>query len=114
MRRFPNLVMGTEDVEGVGVSKESPAMYRTSDMFRTTDIFMACGMQEGTMGPPAIEPLAKIWKNGCFYAEFEEVGHLVQEWGAQVARMAIEVFEKEDESEIEGVHRVKTDWLNIP
>ena len=110
VRRFPNLVMDTEDMEGVGVSKQSLEMYRTSDIFRDTDIFMACGMQDGAMGPPAMEPLSKVWKNGCHYTEFEEAGHLVQEWGEQVARMAIEVFEM---GQVEGVCRVKSDSQNI-
>ena len=107
VRRFPNLVMVTKDAEGVAVSEESLAMYRTSDMFNDTDIFMACGMQDNAMGPPSMEPLSKVWKNGCFYAELSEAGHLVQEWGEQVAKMAIEVFEKQ--GEVEGVRRIASD-----
>ena len=106
VRRFPNLVMVTKDMQGVAVSEKSLALYQASDMFRDTDIFMACGMQDGAMGPPAMEPLSKVWKNGCYYVELPEAGHLVQEWGKEVARMAIEVFEKQ--GKVEGVRRIES------
>jgi len=111
VRRFPNLVPIREDMEGVGVSKEALRMYRTSDIFRDVDIFMACGMKDPVLGPPVMERLAKVWKHGCYYAEIKDAGHFVQEHGEEVARLAIEVFEKDGKAE--GVRRVIPGKANL-
>ena len=96
VRRFPNLVMIREDMEGVDVSKKSLQMYKTEDLFRRNDVFMACEMKDPVLGPPVMESLARVWKNGCFYTEIADAGHFVQEWGDHVARLAIATFEKGD------------------
>lgn len=104
VRRFPNLVMTDPNMEGVDISKQSLEMYKTSDHFKANDIFMAIGMKDPVLGPPVMRNMAKMWKNGCFWTEVAEGGHFVQEWGADVAKKAIEAFEKQ--AAPEGVTRV--------
>lgn len=93
VRRFPNMVMVERNMPGVQVAEESLAFYGSCDKFRSEDIFMACGPEDPVLGPAVMKALSKVWKNGCHFAEIPGAGHFVQEWGDQVARMAIEVFE---------------------
>lgn len=106
VRRFPNLIMTSPEMEGVDVSKASLAFYTTSDIFKAEDVFMACGMQDPVLGPRVMERLAEVWKNGCYYADIQEGGHFLQEWGDEVAKLAIQVFEAKGEVNVEGVKRV--------
>ena len=106
VRRFPNLVMTSPEMEGVDVSLRSLEFYGTSDVFRAEDVFMACGMRDPVLGPKVMEGLARVWKNGCYYAEVQEGGHFLQEWGEEVAKLAIRVFEGKGAVEVEGVKRV--------
>jgi haloalkane dehalogenase len=111
VRRFPNLLMISEDMEGVDISKRSMHMYRTSDHFRDVDVFMACGMKDPVLGSPVMKNLSKIWNNGCHYTEIDEGGHFLQEWGGKVARLAIQVFEKQ--RHVPGVVKVEPDRANL-
>jgi haloalkane dehalogenase len=106
VRRFPNLVMTSPEMEGVEVSKASLEFYATSDVFKAEDVFMACGMRDPVLGPRVMERLAEVWKNGCYYAEIQEGGHFLQEWGGEVAKLAIQVFEAKGDVNVEGVKRV--------
>jgi haloalkane dehalogenase len=65
---------------------------------------MACGQRDPVLGPPVMEVLAQVWKNGCYYAEIEELGHFIQEWGDRVAKLAIEIFERQ--GRVRGVRKV--------
>ena len=93
VRRFPQMVATSEDMEGVGIAKNSKAFFKTVDTFKQQDIFMACGQKDIVLGPPVMEGLSRVWKNGCFYFEVEDGGHFVQEWGKGIARQAIQIFE---------------------
>lgn len=93
VRRFPNIVMTDPTMEGVDVSKQAKAMYSTSDAFKTEDIFVAVGMLDPVLGPPVMEVLSRMWKNGCWWFEVPDGGHFVQEKGEELARKAIEAFE---------------------
>lgn len=104
VRRFPQLVMTEPDMEGVEISKQSVRMYQTSEGFKAEDIFMACGQRDIVLGPPVMKALSAMWKNGCYYAEIKDAGHFVQEWGDEVARLAIQVFEKK--CAVEGVRKI--------
>jgi hypothetical protein len=53
-----------------------------------------------------MERLAEVWKHGCYYAEIQEGGHFLQEWGNKVAKLAIQVFEANGNANVEGVKRV--------
>lgn len=95
VRRFPNLVMVDDgSKEGIEISKESLEWYRRGGVFeRPEDIFVVCGAKDPVMGPSTMQSVARIWGNGCVYAEVPDAGHFVQEWGAVIAEMAVEVFE---------------------
>jgi haloalkane dehalogenase len=72
---------------------------------------VAVGIQDPVLGPPVIRKLARMWKNGCYYAEIDEAGHFVEEWGEEAARLAIEVFEKQ--GKIDGVRMVEPGKANL-
>ncbi len=110
VRRFPNLVMTDEQMEGVSISKASVKMYGTSNQWQAEDIFMACGQQDPVLGQGAMEQLAQMWSNGCYYMTVKEAGHFVQEFGEEIARRAIELFERHtvDDERIKRVLPVST------
>ena len=62
------------------------------------------GHSDRTESAPSIYR-PRMWKHGCYYAEIEEASHFIQEWGDKVAKLAIEVFEKQ--SNIVGVQRLE-------
>ena len=93
-----------EDMPGVEVSKKSRQFFETTDTFREEDVFVACGMQDPILGPH-MKSLARVFKHGCYYAEIEEASHFVQEWGDRVAKLAIQVFEKQ--GDVAGVQRIE-------
>lgn len=106
VRRFPNLVMTEPGMEGVDVSKRSRELYASeATPFGPGNVFVACGMRDPVLGPPIMEQLAKVWRHGCWWLEVGEGGHFVQEWGEEVARKAIEAFERREAPQ--GVGRVK-------
>lgn len=93
VRRFPNMVMTDEQMEGVQVSKASVELYRTSSQWKTKDVFMACGLQDPVLGEPVMKELTGMWSNGCYYMNVAEAGHFTQEWGGGIAQRALDVFE---------------------
>lgn len=107
VRRFPNLVPIAKEMDGVVVSNEAAEFYRSISRFKTEDIFMAVGMKDPVLGPPVMEKLAKMWKNGCFYFEVAQGGHFTQEWGETIAKLAIEVFENKGKVESKEVRRIR-------
>ncbi|KIX08374.1 uncharacterized protein Z518_03030 [Rhinocladiella mackenziei CBS 650.93] len=105
VRRFPNMVMVSDGgKEGLELSKASLELFRSGGIFqKPEDVFVVCGMKDPVLGPPVMEEMARIWGNGCVYVEIQDAGHFVQEWGEQVAKMAMVVF---DGTEIENVRRI--------
>lgn len=107
VRRFPNMVMTEPGMPGIQVSQKSVSFFKQTNHFRTKDIFMACGSQDGVFGTDVMHELAGMWKNGCYYMDIPEAGHFVQEWGEKVAMRAIQVFESSNAAvTIDGVHEV--------
>ena len=107
VRSFPNLVPVAADMPGVDVSRRALQMYGDeSTVFGSNDVFVACGMRDPVLGPPVMRVLATMFRHGCMFMEVAEAGHFVQEWGAAVARKALEAFEKQDV--VEGVTRVRS------
>ncbi|RVX71286.1 hypothetical protein B0A52_04860 [Exophiala mesophila] len=115
VRRFPNMVMVDPTMPGVEISKESLAFYQSVDQFRTEDVLVACGTQDPVFSQKHMMALAKTyWKNGCYYTEIAEAGHFVQEWGDQVAKRALDVFEKADAAaSINGVQKISPDLARL-
>ncbi|KAH8807623.1 putative haloalkane dehalogenase [Xylogone sp. PMI_703] len=108
VRQFPNLVMIEPGMAGIDTSKKALAFYKTTDQFRTEDIFMACGPEDKVLGPPIMNILSRAWKNGCYYTDIPGAGHFVQEWGNQVAKLAIRIFENAAAGEkIENVRKIE-------
>ena len=99
VRRFPEIVMlkggDGEDLtplssEGVETSLQARKFW--SEEWKG-DSFMAIGMQDPVLGPPAMHMLRKMIKDCPAPMEIAEAGHFVQEWGGPIAKAALEKFE---------------------
>lgn len=91
----------------MAVSGEAAEFYRSSSRFQTGDVFVAVGMKDPVLGPPVMQKLARMWRNGCYYHEVADGGHFTQEWGDEIAKLAIEVFERNGKVESETVRKVR-------
>jgi haloalkane dehalogenase len=89
LRAFPNLVPDGEDAPGAALSREALAFWR--DRWQG-DSYMAVGMQDPVLGPPAMAALRQVIRNCPPPLEVAEGGHFVQEWGAPIARAALQQF----------------------
>ncbi len=89
VRRFPNLVPDNPDAEGAAPSRRARDFLRTQWNGQT---FMAVGMKDPVLGPPAMAVLRKIVRNCPPPYEVAEGGHFLQEWGEEVARRALAHF----------------------
>ncbi len=90
MRAFPNLVPDGEDAPGAAISREALAFWR--DRWQG-DSFMAVGMQDPVLGPPAMATLHKVIRNCPPPMEVREAGHFVPEWGGPIAVAALAHFQ---------------------
>ena len=98
VRRFPELVMlkekGAADLtaaskEGVETSLKARRFW-SEDW--SGDSFMAIGMQDPVLGPPAMHMLRSMIKGCPEPMEVADAGHFVQEWGEPIAKAALEKF----------------------
>ncbi|MBI1233249.1 MAG: alpha/beta fold hydrolase [Alphaproteobacteria bacterium] len=89
VRRFPALVPIDPSMEGVDTGMAA-AKFWSQDW--TGDSFMAIGMQDPVLGPPAMKMMRKIIRNCPEPMEIADGGHFVQEWGEPIARAACERF----------------------
>lgn len=98
VRRFPELVMMKSSAEEplTPLSSEGVETSLAARKFWTNDwtgeSFMAIGMQDPVLGPPAMHYLRSIIKGCPEPMEIADAGHFVQEWGEPVAREAIAKF----------------------
>ncbi len=97
VRRFPELVMLKE--QGKDLTPASAEGVETSLAARkfwsqdwTGDSFMAVGMQDPVLGPPAMKALRRMIRNCPEPMEIAEAGHFVQEWGEPIAKAALKKF----------------------
>ena len=86
VRRFPQMVMTDPGMEGINHSQDARA-FLSSDW--QGDSFMAIGMQDPVLGPPAMAALHKVIRNCPPPLNVQDAGHFVQEWGAPIARAAL-------------------------
>jgi haloalkane dehalogenase len=86
---FPALVPVEPDMEGVDVSLAA-AKYWSEEWSGKS--FMAIGMADPVLGPPAMMGLHKLIRGCPPPMEIEGGGHFVQEWGEPIARAALESF----------------------
>lgn len=98
VRRFPELVMlrekGADDLtplsrEGVDTSLRARKFWSEE---WDGESFMAIGMADPVLGPPAMHALRKFIRNCPEPMEVAEAGHFVQEWGEPIAKAALEKF----------------------
>ncbi len=98
VRRFPELVMLKEKGadELTPLSKDGVETSLKARKFWSEDwageSFMAIGMADPVLGPPAMHGLRKFIRNCPEPMEVAEAGHFVQEWGAPIAKAALEKF----------------------
>lgn len=89
VRRFPELVMTSPDMEGVSESQRAREWWAKQWQGPT---FMAVGVQDPVIGVPAMEILRRQI-NGCPPPMMlEAAGHFVQECGEEVAQAALQAF----------------------
>jgi haloalkane dehalogenase len=88
-RRFPNLVCDSPDAEGADLSRQAAAWWQADWRGQS---FMAIGMQDVVIPPPAMHRLRALIRDCPPPLELAEAGHFVPEWGEQVARAALAHF----------------------
>ncbi|MGB3627707.1 MAG: haloalkane dehalogenase [Henriciella sp.] len=86
VRRFPELVMVSPEMEGVDVSKRAVRFW--SERWEG-ESFMAIGLQDPVLGPPVMQELQKTIRNCPKPMDIPEGGHFVQEQGEEIARAAL-------------------------
>lgn len=89
VRRFPAMVPIDPSMEGVDTGMAA-AKFWSQDW--SGESFMAIGMQDPVLGPPAMRALQKVIRNCPEPMEIADGGHFVQEWGAPIAEAACQRF----------------------
>jgi pimeloyl-ACP methyl ester carboxylesterase len=89
VRRFPQLVMVSPEMEGVDISRRAAAWWSQEWSGET---FMAVGMKDPVLGPPVMAALRQTIRGCRAPLEIPEGGHFVQEWGEEIARAALAAF----------------------
>ena len=89
VRRFPNLVPDSEEAPGAELSRQAARFW--SERWQG-DSFMAIGMQDPVLGPPAMQSLRKLIRGCPEPLEVADGGHFVQERGGPVAEAALRHF----------------------
>ena len=89
VRRFPELVPDNPDAGGAKLSRAARDWFNNEWQGET---FMAVGMQDPVLGPPAMAYLKKQIKNCPDWMAVEDGGHFVQENGEEVAKAALAAF----------------------
>jgi pimeloyl-ACP methyl ester carboxylesterase len=89
VRRFPQIVPDRPDADGAAISRSARQWFQTEWGGQT---FMAVGMQDPVLGPPAMAYLRQQIRNCPPPLEVSEAGHFVQEWGEEIAIAALRTF----------------------
>ena len=89
LRAFPNLVPDGDNAPGAALSREAATFWRER---WAGDSFMAIGMSDPVLGPPAMQSLHKLIRNCPPPLEVPQAGHFVPEWGAPIAQAALAHF----------------------
>jgi pimeloyl-ACP methyl ester carboxylesterase len=89
VRRFPQLVPVEPGMEGAEIGVRARQFF--ANEWRGAS-FMAIGLRDPVLGKPVMEELRSVIR-GCPPAlEIPEAGHFAQEWGAPIAKAALEAF----------------------
>lgn len=89
VRRFPELVMVSPEMEGADISRRA-AHWWSNEWHGQS--FMAIGMQDPVLGPDIMHALRQTIRGCPPPMEIADGGHFVQEWGAPIAKAALEHF----------------------
>lgn len=89
VRRFPELVPVSPEMDGVAEGIRARAFWSNDWQGQS---FMAIGMADPVLGPPAMRLLHGLIRNCPPPLEVEGGGHFVQEWGEPIARAALAQF----------------------
>ena len=89
VRRFPQMVMIAPGMEGIGTSRRARQFWQAG---WRGESFMAVGVQDPVLGPPAMQQPRQIIRGCPAPLMLSDAGHFVQEWGAEVARAALVHF----------------------
>ena len=89
VRRFPNLVPDRPDAEGAALSRRARDFWSKQ---WTGNSFMAVGMKDPVLGPPAMRALRANIRNCPPPLELADAGHFVQEAGAIIVEKAMARF----------------------
>jgi len=90
VRRFPNLVPDRPEAEGAALSRRARDWWSTQWSGRS---FMAIGMQDPVLGPPAMQALRGLIRGCPQPLEIPQAGHFVQEAGELIVQRALESFQ---------------------
>ena len=89
VRRFPNLVPDRPDAGGAALSRRAREFWSNGWNGKS---FMAIGMQDPVLGPPAMQMLRKTIRNCPPPLELPDAGHFVQEAGPVIVERAMASF----------------------
>lgn len=89
VRAFPNLVPDHNGAAGAAISRDALAFWQQR---WGGESFMAIGMQDPVLGPPAMRALHASIRGCPPPLEVAAGGHFLQEWGVPVARAALNHF----------------------
>ena len=83
------MVPDNPDAEGAELSRRARRWWNTE---WEGQAFMAVGMRDPVLGAPAMNYLRQQIRHCPPAMEVAEGGHFVQEYGAEIAKRALEVF----------------------
>lgn len=89
VRAFPQIVPVSEDMAGVELGKRAREFWSNEWQ---GDSFMAIGMRDAVLGEQPMEYLRTLIRNCPEPLKIIEAGHFVQEYGADIAKSALEYF----------------------
>ena len=89
LKAFPNLVPDGDDAPGAATSRRAREFWRHE---WNGDSFMAIGMKDPVLGEAPMRALQHDIRHCPQPMEVTEGGHFVQEWGAPIARTALQRF----------------------
>ncbi|MEL6258855.1 MAG: alpha/beta fold hydrolase [Pseudomonadota bacterium] len=89
VRRFPNLVMISPEMEGVDLSRRARTWWAEDWQGRS---FMAIGQADPVLGGDVMADLRKTIRNCPEPMIISDGGHFVQEWGAPIAEAALDAW----------------------
>jgi len=89
VRRFPNLVPDRPDAGGAALSRRAREFWSKTWAGKS---FMAIGMTDPVLGPPAMRALHGLIRNCPPPLELNDAGHFTQEAGAVIVEKALASF----------------------